>query len=249
MKKLIAIATTALMLPLSSQAAPLDSEQQQQVKTLVHEALLEKPEIFIEMIDKLKKKEQAAKEKAQSAALSKNQAELFDKPEDPFSGSENPTLSIVYFGDVNCGFCKKLEPILDKMLQEHPEIKVIYKDLPILGPSSDESAVMSLVARAMAEDDQGNEAYLKLHKAFMEQSARHDSDSIANIVKAQGYDIEKLREGVKDEISQQLNSNIALAQKLGITGTPTLVFKDKVVGGFTNEESLKAIIEERLQSQ
>ncbi|MFK0572633.1 DsbA family protein [Endozoicomonas sp.] len=242
MKKLIAIAATALILPLSSQAASLDQEQQQQVKELVREALLENPEIFIEVVNKLKKREELARAQSLNSVLTSSKAELFNNSDDPFAGSAQPKLSIVYFGDVNCGYCKKQDPILESLVKAYPDIKIIYKDLPVLGPSSREAAALSLAAR-----EKNNESYLSLHKQFISYSARHDDQSIANSVQAQGLNLEALKKAVDDDINQQLDSNIMLAQKLGITGTPALVFPDKVVGGFTNEGTLKAMIEQRLK--
>lgn len=249
MKKLIAIAATALIIPLSSQAASLDQEQQQQVKELVREALLENPEIFIEVVSELKKREETARAQTQNSTLISHQAELFNNSNDPFAGSKQPKLSIVYFGDVNCGFCKKQDPVLEALVKAYPDIKIIYKDLPILGPSSREAAALLLAAKAMSNAKESNESYLSLHKQFMTHPARHDSQSIANSVKVLGLNLEELNKTIGDDINQQLDNNIMLAQRLGITGTPALVFPDEVVGGFTNEGALKEMIEQRLKEK
>ncbi|MBO9481667.1 DsbA family protein [Salinisphaera sp. G21_0] len=242
MKKLLAIAATALILPISSQAAPLDREQQQQVKELVREALMENPEIFIDVVNELKKREELAKSQAQNSVLTSNMAELFHG-DDPFAGSSTPKLTIAYFGDVNCGFCKRQDPILEVLVNSYPDLKIIYKDMPILGPSSREAAALLLAARA-----EGNDAYLALHKELMSHRARHDSDSIASIVRKQGLDLEALKNAVvDDEIYKQLDRNIMLAQRLGITGTPALVFPDEVVRGFNQENVLKEMIDKRLR--
>ncbi|MGO0305687.1 DsbA family protein [Endozoicomonas acroporae] len=243
MKKLLAIAATALILPISSQAAPLDREQQQQVKELVREALMENPEIFLDVVNELKKREELAKSQAQNSVLTSNMAELFHS-DDPFAGSSTPKLTIAYFGDVNCGFCKRQDPVLEVLVNNYPDLKIIYKDMPILGPSSREAAALLLAARA-----EGNDAYLALHKALMSHRARHDSASIAGIVRKQGLDVEALKTAVVDdkEINKQLDRNIMLAQRLGITGTPALVFPDEVVRGFNQENVLKEMIDKRLR--
>ena len=246
MKKLLAIAATALILPLSSQAKPLDQEQQQQVRELVRETLIDNPEIFIEVVNELKKREEIARTQAQDSALSSSQAELFNNSNDPFAGSKTPKLSIVYFGDVNCGFCKKQDPVLESLVKAYPDLKIIYKDLPILGPSSREAAALSLAALSLTEGAKANTAYLSLHKQFMSHPARHDSNSIASSVKTQGLNLEELKKAVDADINQQLDSNIMLAQSLGITGTPALVFPDEIIGGFTNESTLKEMIGQRL---
>ncbi|WP_419833656.1 DsbA family protein [Endozoicomonas atrinae] len=242
MKKLLTIAATALILPISSQAASLDREQQKQVKELVREALLENPEIFIEVVNELKKKEEVARTQAQNSVLTSSMTELFNNSDDPFAGSSKPKLSIVYFGDVNCGFCKQQDPVLEALVKDYPDLKIIYKDLPILGPSSREAAALSLAARA-----EGNDAYLALHKQLISHPARHDSNSIASSVRKQGLNLDALKNAVDSDINKQLDSNIMLAQRLGITGTPALVFPDEVIGGFTDKNVLKEMIDKRLK--
>lgn len=247
MKKRLTIVTMALILPFTSLAATLDEKQQQQVKALVRETLLENPEIFIEVVNKLKKKEEIARAQAQNSVLTSSKAELFDNSNDPFAGSVNPKLSIVYFGDVNCRFCKQQDPVLESLVKNYPDLRIIYKDLPILGPSSMEAAALALAALSLTEGVKRNETYLALHKKFMAHPTRHDSDSLASSINSQGLNPEELKSRVGADINQQLQSNILLAQRLGITGTPALVFPDAVMGGFTDENTLKEMIEQRLR--
>lgn len=249
MKKLIAISAATLMLPLLAQtqiaqAASLDKEQQQQVKQLVRETLMENPEILVDVINELKKKEEAARNAAQSTALKESHKELFNNTNDPYAGAEakKAKLSLVYFGDINCGYCKKQDPILDNLVKAYPDVRIIYKDLPILSQSSREGAALALAA-----GKKGNNAYHALHSRLMTFPGRHDSDTIAAAVKAEGLDMDKLKKSVDATINEQLDSNLRLAQKLGIRGTPALVFTDQIVGGFSDEAALKAMVEERLK--
>lgn len=243
MKKTIAL--IALILSCSSQAATLDEQQQQQVKQLVRETLLEQPEIFIDVINELRKREEIAKTQALNSILTSSNAELFHNPSDPYAGASKPELSIAYFGDVNCGYCKRQSPVLSSLVEAYPNLRVIYKDLPILGPSSREAAALSLAARALAGG--GNDAYLALHNQFITHSGRrHDDNSIASSVKKAGLNLQALQKAVDTSIDQQLDNNIKLAQRLGINGTPALVFPDEVIDGFTSEDKLKEMIEQRL---
>ena len=243
MKKIMALA--ALIMTGNSQAATLDEQQQQQVKQLVRETLLEQPEIFIDVVNELKKREDIARTQAMNSALTSSNAELFHNPNDPFGGAAKPELSIVYFGDINCGYCKRQSPVLSALIKRYPNLRIIYKDLPILGPSSREAAALSLAARALANGD--NDAYLTLHHQFITYSGRrHDNNSIADAVNSQGLDLQTLQKAVNSTINQQLDSNIKLAQRLGITGTPALVFPDEIVAGFVSEDDLQTMIVQRL---
>lgn len=243
MKKTIML--TALIMSFSSQAATLDKQQQQQVKQLVRETLLEQPEIFIEVVNELKKREEIARTQAKNSLLTSSNAELFRNTNDPYSGAAEPELSIVYFGDINCGYCKRQSPILAALVKSNPTLRIIYKDLPILGPSSREAAALSLAARNLA--DGSNDAYMGLHNQFIAYSSgRHDTGSITDAVNSQGLDLQTLRGAVDATIYQQLDSNIKLAEQLGISGTPALVFPDEIIPGFVSEADLQKMIDQRL---
>ena len=245
-KTLLIITLLTLITPTTAYSAPLDEQQQNQVKLLIRETLIQNPDIIVEVINELKKRDDIARTQAQNSALTQFKAELFNNSKDPYAGAENPTLSIVYFGDINCGFCKKQDPILESLVNEYPQIRIIYKDLPILGDSSREAAALSLAALSLAATERENEIYLSLHKQLMAHSGTHTSQSIRQIIKSQGLNIEQLRASAGNDINTQLDNNIILAHRLGITGTPALVFPDKVAGGFISEELLKKMIEERL---
>ena len=244
MKKSLVAVATALILPLSVQAAPLDNQQKQEVKQLVREALMENPEILVEVINELKKKEQQQQAQVQGSALQSSHQELFNDSADPFVGPANAKVSLVYFGDMNCGYCKKQDPVLGNIASKYPNVKIIYKDLPILKPSSREAAAVALAAH-----QQNATTYITLHKRLMSNTSALTSDSIAQAAKETGLDFEKLKKAITPEINAQLDGNIRLAQKLGIRGTPALVFQDEVLGGYTDETALIAAIEKRLKQK
>ena len=243
MYKTAIICAMALLLPLSSQAKSLDNQQKEEVKQLVRETLMDHPEILIEVITELRKKEQQQQAQAQSSALKAHYQELFHDSADPFAGPKNAKVSLVYFGDMNCGFCKKQDPILSEIIKKYKDVRIIYKDLPILRQSSREAAALALAAYNQAPD-----TYFSLHKRLMSQSSPLDSATIAEAVKKEGLDIEKLKKAISPEIDKQLDDNLRLAQNLGINGTPALVFQDTVMGGFTEQSVLAAAIEKRLET-
>ena len=244
MKKSFAALATTLLLPLSVQAAPLDKQQKEEVQQLVRETLMENPEILVEVINELKKKEQQQQAKTQGSALQNSYQELFNDSADPYAGPIDAKLSIVYFGDMNCGYCKKQDPVLDSIASKYPNVKIIYKDLPILSPSSREAAAVALAAH-----QKQSSTYLPLHKRLMSSTELITSDIIAKSAKEEGLDFEQLKKAITPEINEQLDGNIRLAQKLGIRGTPALIFQDEILGGFIEETALAAAIDKRLKKK
>ena len=247
MKKLlsaISLATATLALtPAVSQAAPMDAEQQQQVRELIRSTLVENPDILVEAINELRKREVEAQQNAQKAGLDARKAELFDNPADPFIGNGKAKLSLVYFGDYNCGFCKRQDPVLEQMVKAFPDLKIIYKELPVLGESSREAAEMALAAYNMDKSK-----YHSVHQRLMSKtSGPHDSASIAAALKTEGFDVETVKKNITPAIKTQIDNNQRLAAELGIRGTPALVFEDEVLGGFTQEDALSEQIKKRLK--
>ncbi|MET4696022.1 DsbA family protein [Endozoicomonas lisbonensis] len=245
MKKLFStitlVAAATATAPSSLQAAPLDADQQQQVRELIRSTLVENPDILVEAINELRNRELQAQEDARKASLEAKKDELFNTPGDPFIGNPKGKLAMVYFADYNCGFCKRQDPVLEQMVKQYPDLKVIYKELPVLGETSREAAELVLAAHANHPD-----IYQKLHQRLMSKPGGHDSASIAAALKAEGLDAEALKKKVDTNIRAKVDNNIRLASELGIRGTPAMVFADEVLGGFTNAEQLSEKIKSRL---
>ena len=245
MKKLLCAITlvtaASAITPSSLQAAPLDADQQQQVRELVRSTLVENPDILVEAINELRKRELQAQEDARTSSLEARKDELFNTSDDPFTGNPKGKVAMVYFTDYNCGFCKRQGPVLEQMVKQYPDLKVIYKELPVLGETSREAAELILAAHASHPD-----MYQKLHHRLMSKPGGHNSASIAAAFKAEGLDAEALKKKVDNNIRTKVDNNLRLASELGIRGTPAMVFADEVLGGFTNADQLSEKIKSRL---
>ncbi|MGI9279185.1 MAG: DsbA family protein [Endozoicomonas sp.] len=239
MKKTLILSTTLLMSSLNLQAAPLDDQQKQEVRELVRKTLVENPDILVEAMNELRKQEVAAQQNADQQLLKARHKDLFENPENPVIGNPKAKLTIAYFGDYNCGYCKRQDPVLKKIVEENPDVKIVVKELPILGPESREAAEL-----ALATFKQDKSKYLSVNQRLMSKPGRHSSSSIKAALKAEGVDSDKLK--VDESVSRQINDNLRLAQDLGIRGTPALVFPDEVLRGYTEEGALKEMIKQRL---
>ena len=240
MKKILPILVLSC-LPLNSHAAQLDTEQQDQVRKLIHQTLVENPSIIVEAIEVLRTQEFEKQQLQKKAVLQHNEAALFHNSSDPFIGAKKPELTIAYFTDYNCAFCKRQDPLLDQIIKDFPQVRIVYKDLPILGESSREAATMALLAFK-----NNPESYIALHNKLMSKPGKHNTQSIEAAIKSSGIDLDKLKKGNSQEANQQLDQNLKLAAELGIQGTPALVFSDSVIGGYTDLQKIESMIKERL---
>lgn len=241
MKKLL-IMFCMCSLSLVTQADSLTPSQQSEVRSLVRETLIKHPDIIVEAINELQKQKQQEQQGRVQAVLDANKATLFYDRQDPYLGAEKPALTIAYFFDFNCTVCKRQEAEIEKTLKALPQVRVVYKDLPILGESSWEASEM-----ALAVHEKDPKKYALVHKKLTSKPGKHDSQSISAALKSEGFDVNTLKKGNTNSFDKQLNKNIQLATLLGIRGTPALVFPDKVVVGYVDEKQLAAMIKEWLK--
>ena len=104
-----------------------------------------------------------------------------------------------------------------KLLAEHPDVRFVFKEFPILGPES------SLAAKAgLAAAKQG--AYLKFHQALRALSGSITMNAIEELAGKQGLDASKLKRDMESpEVQSILARNRELGASMGVTVTPTFV--------------------------
>ena len=234
---LLAIATAAAFTPDSraeSSATPvLDREA---VRNIVREYLLEHPEVIEEAIQVLQAKRESQEQDRVRAAHREHDKALRFHPMSPVSGNPKGDVTLVEFFDYQCGYCKQsLKPVED-VLETDRQLRVVWKELPILGP------VSRFAARAaMASEKQGQ--YLEFHVAVMGSRGKLTEDRVMAIAGNVGLDIQRLRRDMDDPaIENYLDETNRLAQTLGIRGTHAFVISDTLVPGTADSDRLKELI-------
>lgn len=229
---LIAVAATA-----GSAAEPKPSQPAKaEIEKIIRDYLLAHPEVIEEAILELRARRAAEEEKRAGAALESNEEALYRNPMSPASGSEAPDVTVVEFFDYQCGYCKTTLPVMVDLLRTDKKIRVIWKELPILGPVSRIAARAALAARKQNK-------YLDFHIGVMGLRGRLTEDRIYEVAGKIGIDIGQLQLDMKDPaIESYLDSNLQLADSIGIRGTPAFVIGDNVVPGAIDAENIKRMI-------
>lgn len=139
---------------------------------------------------------------------------LFHKSSDPVIGNPKGSITIVEFFDYQCGYCKTMAPILDRIIKTNPQVRVVFKEFPIRGPVSDFAAAAALAANKQGKYHVFNNALLSMHGPLSEQS-------ILALAAQNGLNIEKLKHDIHtDSIASQIQDNLRLADALQLNGTP-----------------------------
>jgi protein-disulfide isomerase len=237
----IAVAAMALI-PVSAPAqgkslkSPVTPEQRKIFEGVIKDYLLKNPVIIRQAIQTLQAQDEAAKLAQASAALKTHKDQLFYDKTSPVAGNLKGDITIVEFFDYNCGYCKRAAPTLTAVMKQDPNVRVVYKELAILGAQS-----ITAAKAALAAQKQGK--YKEFHEGLM--MGQSDENSISALTNLLGMDYKKLRKDMTDpKIQQVLQKNYQLATTLGIKGTPAFVIGERLVPGAIGMAALIQIIKE-----
>lgn len=203
----------------------LTTDQKKAVEELVRQYILDHPEVLMESVQRMEQK-QKEQEKAKTARAIKSRGkELFKDADTPFAGPADGDVVIVEFFDYHCGVCKRVLPIIVKMLKTDPKVKLVFKEWPILGPDSIVAARAALASRKQGK-------YVDFHTAMMKATGRLTKNRIMAIATGVGLDPVKLEQDMKArEIDALLSRNLQLADALTLNGTPSFIIGNTLIRG------------------
>jgi protein-disulfide isomerase len=219
-----------------AQNAAFTPDQKAQIIRIVRDALKADPSILRDAVTSLQA-DDAARDVADSKArIASAHTELFAKPGDPVAGNPQGDVTIVEFYDPRCPYCRRMVPTIDALLRQDHGVRLVYKDIPVLGPASTTEARAILAAQ-----NQG--AYLKMQAALMASSEEPTDLMIHDTAKGLGLDPGKLKADMTSgPVSGKLTQNLALAHSLKVDGTPVFIIGDQLIPGAIDENNLKTLI-------
>jgi protein-disulfide isomerase len=205
------------------------------IEQIVRDYLLSNPEIIEQASAALRVKQAEAQERATQAALKTQHAALYQHAATPVMGNSAGDVVIVEFFDYRCGYCKRVAPAVNALVKNDSNVKVVLKELPILGPES-----VFAARAALAAHKQGK--YAEMHLGLLAADAI-DEKSVLAVATRVGLDVERLQRDAKDEsISKQLAENQALADALAVNGTPAFIVGNRMLPGALDEAGLATIV-------
>lgn len=206
-----------------------------QIETIVHDYLLKNPGILREASLLLQRQDMEQAQKQASAAVEMMSSDLLSVSSSPVGGNPAGDVTVVEFFDYHCGYCKRVAPAIKELLASDPKIRLIYKQLPILGPDSIVAA-----RAALAANRQGK--YQEFHDALFAADLLTEPAILALAAK-HGLDVERLRADMSDpQINAELEKNVAMSSPLGINGTPGFVIGNTVAPGALDLDGLRQMV-------
>ena len=200
--------------------------------------ILENPEVIIQSLQNYEKKKEEEKLKSRYNFINDNLSIIQKTDGFSFEGSENSKMIIVEFFDYNCGYCKKAHNEIKKLLGRNRNIKVVYKNLPIL---SERSAFLAKLSLAVGLESQND--FSKFHDFIYNSSKKINIEKINDYLESIGLDSKKIMQiSESDEINSMIQNNVYLAENIGITGTPAFLIGNELISGFVSSKIIESLI-------
>jgi protein-disulfide isomerase len=231
-----ALILLALLCAAMTPAAAQQTLTREQIEGIVREYLLQNPDIIVQALEAYEARQKEALRASQREALAAHQEQLLRDPDAPVMGNPSGDVTLVEFFDYRCPYCKQVTPALTQLLKDDRNLRLVLKELPILGPDSLLAARAALAANAQGK-------YAAMHTALLSHRGNFDDATITRIATAAGLDVARLKADMaKPEITAMIDRNRTLARALSVTGTPAFIIGDRVVPGAANVETLRALI-------
>ncbi len=224
------MAVSVLVLP--AQAEDLDKAA---IEKIVREYLLTNPEIIQEAMIALEQKRRDQEAIARARTIEDQGDILFNSVHQAELGNPEGDVTLVEFFDYNCGFCKRAMPDLIKLIEEDENLRVVIKEFPVLGQGSVEAAQVSVAVNALDP-----ERYLDFHASLLSHRGQINRTIALQVAEAVGFDRGEVEAQVeKGKANATIEEVYALANNLGLTGTPSYVVGNEVVMGAVGYETLR----------
>lgn len=208
------------------------------VEQIIRDFLLENPEIVADAIERLREKQRLADEQMALQSLAANHDAVFNDPAAPVAGNPDGDVTVVEFFDYRCGFCKRMSGPLAKLIDSDRNVRLVFKEFPILGPESEYAARAALAVR-----NQGK--YAAFHWALMGLRGALDQATVKQVAESVGVDVARMEQDMDaPEIAETIRRSYQLAEALNINGTPAFVVGNEIVRGAISAETLSALIAE-----
>lgn len=204
--------------------------------------LLDNPEIIIEAVNLLEERQASAKAQDDLALVAMNADDLFDDGYSWVGGNPEGDITLVEFLDYRCGYCRRAMPEVEKLIAADGNIRLIVKELPILGENSMISSRFAVATKQVA----GADAYKDVHDALMALGGDLTDVALRRVADGLGLDTDAIMAQMdSDAVTNEIATTHALAQRLQISGTPSFVLHDEMLRGYLPAEQMAAIVAEK----
>jgi len=217
-------------------ARAADSVSESERKTLedtLYHYMSQHPGVLLDALHRAEDRVRADDEAQAHRAMSERRRDILEDPTSPVGGNPQGNVTIVEFFDYRCPYCKQMEPALEALLREDGNVRIVYKEFPILGKDSVYASRMALAAKKQGKYD-------AFHAAMMARKGHIDESVVQQVAKSAGLDLSRAQSDMgAAEIDDIISRNEDLAQALDIRGTPAFLIGEELVPGAVDIATLR----------
>ncbi|GGO97186.1 DsbA family protein [Stakelama pacifica] len=196
---------------------PAMSTNRAAMEGVVHDYVMAHPELIPDAMDALRARQAAE-------AVNANRDAIVQPFASAWRGAKAPKANVVVYMDYACGFCRASLPEIDKLVNADPDVRVVYRELPVLSEESRTAALWSLAAA-----QQGR--FQQFHDSLFAADGLTDQ-SIRQAAQKAGLDMAAAQKfAASDAAAAEIRKNLSVAGEIGVTGTPAWVIGDTVLSG------------------
>ncbi len=219
---------------------PLTDARKAEIEKLIHDYIVKNPQVILDAVRAHQEAQAAAEEMAQQQRLVDMRQQIENAELSPVGGNEAGNVTVVEFFDYRCGYCKRVHDIVVDTVADDGNVRFVYKEFPILGP---ESVIAARAALGVFYNQK--DKYIDFHNALMTAKGGYSEARVLDIADSVGLDKAAVKKHMDDpRIDTELRHNMALAEALGIRGTPAFIVNNTLVPGALDRETLVELIKE-----
>lgn len=223
---------------LHTPAAAFTDSEKDEIGTVVREYLLKHPEVLQEAIAELEKRQQAAESQGRQAALADMKDLIFNSPRGVVIGNPKGDVTLVEFFDYNCPYCHKAFADIEQLIKLDPNLRVVLREFPVLGPPSVEAAQVAVAVRLVAP-----EKYLAFHRILMSGRGQVNRAKALAAAREAGIDVALIeKQASSPELNATLDESMKIANALGLTGTPSFIVGNEVLVGALGFDAMQQAV-------
>jgi protein-disulfide isomerase len=241
MKLITAFGLAAMFFGTAFLAAPASADeftpaQKQELGAFIKDYLVNNPDVLRAAIEALDKHDKEAADVERQKIVATEAGPLFSSKYQATIGNPKASATLVEFFDYNCHFCKGALPDVAKLIKDDPNLKLVLKDYPVLGPGSVEAAKVATAARNQLPGDK----FWAFHSKLLGTHGPVGKTEALAVARDLGLDMDRLAKDMESpEVKSGLSEVMQLADALKIDGTPTFVVGQDVVVGAVGYDQLK----------
>ncbi len=206
------------------------------IEKKIEDFLLNNPEVILKSLENYEKKVERNEKLKTKKNIEFNQKTLLDSSNGLFSGNKSGSKVLIEFFDYNCTYCKKAHIDIKKLIANDPEVKIIYKNFPIL---SEQSLKLSKIAVLLA--DKNTKLFNDFHNLVIEHRGIVDDEKVKKILLDLELTPQEIFNDLKKEyLDNEIKKDVELAKVLGLKGTPVFVINDEIIFGYVGYDELSS---------